>query len=103
MRDMKWSVGYPAGKYCDSPVVVGQVWMAGNGSLGLALANPSNESQAVNVALRVDEHTHIRPRGVVLVDGIRNTVDQRHLTLSQSLPALSAVIVRIDPVGEITQ
>ena len=103
LRDMKWSVGYPAGKFCNSPVVIGQVWMASNGSLGVALANPSNESQAVNVSLRVDGHTHniIRPKGAVLVDRSRRyTVDESHLTLLRSLPALSAAIVRIDPAGQ---
>ena len=70
--------------------------MANNGSLGLALANPTNRSQTVAAALRVDGHTHMRPRGVVLVDGRAVQVDQMHLKLSQSLPPASAVIVRID-------
>lgn len=98
LRIMRWAVGYPAGKSCDSPVALAQVWMASDGSLGLTLANPSNESQYVRAALRVDGHTHLAPGAQASVDGVRAQAGQTHLSVTKTMPPLSAAIVRISHV-----
>ena len=83
---------------CHTTQVIGQVWMANDGSLGLALANPSsNATVSVTAKLRVDGHTHLTADGGALVDGVPVTVGPTHLEITKSMPPLSAAVVHVSP------
>ena len=84
-----------SGTCCSTSLVVGQVWMAGDGSLGLALANPSNATVHVDAKLRVDGHTHLVEGGGVLVDGARAIAGSEHLLVTKVMAPLSAAVTRI--------
>ena len=83
------------GTCCSTALVIGQVWMAGDGSLGLALANPSNATVRVAAKLTVDGHTHLVEGGGVLVDGARATAGSGHLLVTKVMAPLSAAVARI--------
>ena len=75
--------------------MIGQVWMASDGSLGLVLANPSNETVALAAAVRVDGHTHLKASGRALVDGVSVPVGEKHLETARTMPPLSAAVIQI--------
>ena len=80
---------------CDTPIVIGQVWMASDGSLGLAVANPSNATASFVARVRIDGHTHLEPGREVMVDGERVAAGVTHLDVYKTLPPLSAALVHI--------
>ena len=80
---------------CDTPVVIGQVWKASDGSLGLAIANPSGIAVSAIAKLRVDGHTLLEEGGETMVDGVLAVVGATHLTIPKYLPPLSAALIRI--------
>ena len=61
LPELEWCLTGWAPECCQTTQVIGQLWMASNqnGSLGLAVANPTNETVSVAAALRVDGHTHL--------------------------------------------
>jgi hypothetical protein len=80
---------------CDTQVVIGQVWMASDGSLGLAVANPSNGTTSFVAKVRIDGHTHLEPGREVMVDGERVAAGVAHLDVYKTLPPSGAALVRI--------
>ena len=48
---------------CPTAQVLAQLWMDGQGGLGLAMANPTNETVSVAAAVRVDGHTRLAAGG----------------------------------------
>ena len=98
LRETTWCA--PQGSHhtcCPAASVIGQLWMDNEGTLGLALANPTNETVSVAAALRVDGHTQLAARGHALVDGEPARVGETHLRLARTLQPLSACVVSVQP------
>ena len=97
LAEMEWCQ-VPAHTCCPTTLVIGQVWMDAQGTLGLVLANPSNRTVAVSAALRAESHTNLMPGGRVQIDGAEIVeVGGAHLQITRTMPALSAAVVSIAP------
>lgn len=96
LRELEWCLTGWAPTCCQTTQVIGQLWMdASQGSLGLALANPTNATVSVGAALRVDGHTHLLAGGRALIDGVPLKVGDTHLELTKTLQPYSACVVTV--------
>jgi hypothetical protein len=70
-----------------------------DGTLGLVLASPSDETVYVAAAIRVDKHTHLEISGWAEVDGEHIVaVGDTHLEVTKLMPPLNAAVISIVPV-----
>ena len=85
---------------CDYPAVVGQVWMASDGTLALTVANThATQTLGFTASMRVDRHMPWSAGGLVAVEdeegGQAQTVEvgEKELHVTKTMAPLSAAVV----------